>query len=448
MKMTTPICDFVKKYSESSPHRFHMPGHKGVALLGSEPLDITEINGADSLFEAEGIIAQSEANAGRIFGAHSFYSTEGSSLCIRAMLFLACNYAKHTGKAPVIAAARNLHKSFIFAAAMLDAKIKWLPCNEDSTYLSSLPKPEVLEAFLENEEQKPCALYITSPDYLGCKADIFAISGICKKQGILLLVDNAHGAYLKFLSPSAHPIDLGADLCCDSAHKTLPALTGTAYLHISKNAPDFFSKRAKDALSFFASTSPSYLLLQSLDMLNPFLSESFGEKLQDLCKRVASLKKRLAEHGFEIYGNEELKLTLCPKKYGYTGSELAHLLEEKNIYCEFSDPDFIVFMLSPQNSEEDVNALEDALFSLERKSEITAKAPKPHCPESVCSIREALLGKHEYVCAQNSEGRVLSFASVSCPPAVPIVCPGEKIDKRAIECFEYYKVKQLSVLTE
>ncbi len=115
--MTTPIVDFVRQYAQSGTARLHMPGHKGQSLLGCEPWDITEIRGADELYEAEGIIAQSEANATRLFGtAHTYYSTEGSSQCIRAMLCLALQGAPRTGKRPVLLAARNAHKALLYAA--------------------------------------------------------------------------------------------------------------------------------------------------------------------------------------------------------------------------------------------------------------------------------------------------------------------------------------------
>ena len=130
--MDTPIYDFAEKYSRSGTVRAHMPGHKGFALLGCEALDITEIMGADELYGAEGIIAQSESNASRLFGSQAtFYSTEGSSQCIRAMLALAL-YNKKNNDRPVILAARNAHKAFILAAAMLDIDIRWLWPEDES----------------------------------------------------------------------------------------------------------------------------------------------------------------------------------------------------------------------------------------------------------------------------------------------------------------------------
>ncbi len=139
--MDTPIVDFVRGYAQSGISCLHMPGHKGQSLLGFEPLDLTEIRGADELYEPEGIIAQSESNATRLFGTqHTYYSTEGSSQCIRAMLCLALQAAPRTGKRPVLLAARNAHKALLYAAALLDFDIQWLwPAAENAGALCSCP---------------------------------------------------------------------------------------------------------------------------------------------------------------------------------------------------------------------------------------------------------------------------------------------------------------------
>lgn len=447
MIMDTPICDFVRRYSQSNALRLHMPGHKGADFLGFERLDITEIDGADSLYEANGIIHKSEKNAGELFGCPTYYSTEGSSLCIRAMMYLITLYAKKNGQKPLIAAARNAHKTFLSAAAMLDFDIMWLYSKESQNYLSCVPDAKELDASLSDARQTPIAVYITSPDYLGNTADIAAISEVCRRHGCLLAVDNAHGAYLKFLKESAHPIDLGADICCDSAHKTLPVLTGGAYLHISPSAPEMFTQQAKNALALFGSTSPSYLILQSLDAANKYLTD-YAERLQSFLTEVKRLKDDLAAHGYCLSGSEPLKITVSAKEYGYSGNELARILAQKDIICEFSDPDFIVLMLTPENGTDSLQRLKDVLTKIPQKLPILDTPPIINEGEKVLCVREAMLSPSETVSVDESCGRVLAAATVGCPPAVPILVSGERIDSNAIACFKYYGIDKCDVVCD
>ncbi len=442
----TPICDFVARYAQSGSLRLHMPGHKGKPLIGPESLDITEIDGADVLYHANGIIRKSEDNAARLFGtAKTFYSAEGSSLCIRAMLCLARLYAASTGRPSAIIAARNVHKTFVTAAALMDIDVRWLYSREDSALSCKIDFAE-LEKMLA--ALRPAAVYVTCPDYLGNLADISALAGLCHKYGSILMVDNAHGAYLKFLSSPAHPIDLGADIVCDSAHKTLPALTGAAYLHISRSAPEFFSEHAENALSVFASTSPSYLILQSLDAVNGLLFEGLPGRIRTSAARAESLKKRLSRHGYTLVSDEPLKLTISPKPFGYTGTELAGILRESGIVCEFSDPDYAVMMFSCETDEDDYNRLEAALLAIPRAQPIAVRPPKPMRMESALTPNAAIMSPSEWIPCAQAEGRILAGASVSCPPAVPIAVLGERINKSCVELFKYYGIEKCLVVRE
>ena len=444
-KMDTPICDFVREYAQSNTCRLHMPGHKGNAFLGIEHLDITEIQGADSLYEAEDIIAKSEANASALFGCRTFYSTEGSSQCIRAMLYLLSLYAKQQGRKTLVAAGRNAHKAFLTAAALVDVDVRWLYPSNPVSYLSCDLTPEELEEYLQNAQEKPVAVYLTSPDYLGMVADIGSIAEVCHRHGVLLAVDNAHGAYLRFLPQSMHPIDLGADICCDSAHKTLPVLTGGAYLHLSAEMDKAVGEQAKNALMLFGSTSPSYLILQSLDAANQYL-DNYPEQLRTLIPELDAFKVRLCQQGYSLYGREALKLTIQAKPYGYTGNQLAELLRQMKIEPEFADPDYVVLMLSAETDGETLSQIEQALCRIPPQPPIKEDSPAFVPGELVLTIREAVFACSELLPVEQCLGRILAVPTVGCPPAVPILVCGERINRHAIACFAYYGIDHCFVI--
>ena len=438
--MNTPVADFVQRYAKAGTARLHMPGHKGRCFLGCEPWDITEIHGADALYEAEGILAESEQNAAALFGSQrTCYSTEGSSQCIRAMLYLAVAASgSHT-----VVAARNVHRAFVSAAALLDLEIRWL-WPEESRSLCGCPiSPAQLEETLHSLPEPPAAVYLTSPDYLGGMAQIPALAQVCHQHGTLLLVDNAHGAYLRFLQPSLHPLDLGADLCCDSAHKTLPVLTGGAYLHLSPTAPAQLGPLAKSALGLFGSTSPSYLTLASLDLCNRYLAEGYPQRLAEAVERLAELRERLTAAGWRVEPSDPLRVTVAAPR-GVTGQELAGQLRRQGVECEYADRDFLVLMATPENTPEELAHAAAAL------GQCPGEANPPQLPlargERACSIRQAAFAPRETVDAAHSLGRVCGLPTVGCPPAIPIAVSGERLTPEALALFAYYGIEQVEVL--
>lgn len=447
--MTTPIADFLRRCQQANPGRFHMPGHKGRGPLGCEAWDITEIKGADSLYEATGIIAESEANAAALFGSGAtFYSTGGSSQCIRAMLYLALTN-RPAGTPPVILAARNVHKAFVHAAALLDFETVWLWSEEETNSLCACPiTAEGLDRALRALDAAPAAVYITSPDYLGNLADIQALAEVCHRRGTLLLVDNAHGAYLRFLEPSRHPLDLGADLCCDSAHKTLPVLTGGAYLHIAQTLPAPFRANAQAALALFGSTSPSYLTLASLDLCGAALADGEPARIRTAARVLAALKTALDRQGWTFVGTEPLKLTLDAAARGWTGVDLAEHLRAGGIEPEYADRDYVVLMVSGSTAPEDLQCLTDALGCAAPKPPISRPTLPLAKGERVLSIREALFAPHETVPAAESPGRICGTPTVGCPPAVPVAVSGERVGEEALALFQYYGIETVDVLKE
>lgn len=437
--MDTPILDFCGRYRDAQVSRLHMPGHKGQPLLGCEGLDLTEVQGADELYAPEGIIAQSEHNAAALFGSgRTLYSTEGSSQCIRAMVKLGLSLSKPAGRGKILAA-RNAHKAFLYACALLDVDIAWL-YPESGTDLCCCPiTPKTLREAIT--AHCPDAVYITSPDYLGQMADVAAMAKECHAAGIPLLVDNAHGAYLHWLNK--HPMDLGADICCDSAHKTLPVLTGGAYLHLSPAANAAVGEEAKAAMELFGSTSPSYLILQSLDRCNPYLENGFSEDLHRCARRVAILRERMP---MKDVSQEPVKVVLDSHSLGYTGQETAAVLRNRLCEPEFADSRYVVCMFTPQNRELDYTRLEEAILSLPPREPLNACPSAVTPSEAVLTPRQAIFAPHETIPVTQALGRICGSPTVSCPPAIPITVSGEIITEEAVSLFEKYRIQTVSVV--
>lgn len=492
--MKTPIFDFVKRYADINPVRAHMPGHKGRGIIlktkadefaGLYKYDITEVDGADYLSAPCGIIAESERNAGLLFGCDTFYSTEGSSLCIRAMMYLVKKSAEQAGRKPHILAGRNAHASFVNACAILDIDVDWIMPLETESYESCSVDGEYIERYIAEILQKnvdsekndnpgskapgsiPEALYVTSPDYLGNMLNIEELAEVCHSHGMLLLIDNAHGAYLKFLEKSEFPIDLGADICCSSAHKTLPVLTGGAYLHISKSTDSFFAENARQAMSIFASSSPSYLILQSLDLCNDFLnSKAVVEQVfQKTAQKVGALKKHLGEIGYSLEGTEPLKITIDLMYLGIDGNTVSEMLKDDNIIAEYHDETHIVMMFSPANTDDDFLKVETVLTRIheaangaytmdsdKRTESASAKSDFPYMvsrlhnpdkantkrmPQPIRSMtfKDAMMARAEYVDVKDSLGRIMAQPVLSCPPCVPLYVYGEVIGE---DILNYY----------
>lgn len=433
--MNTPIYDFLKKYSESDMLRCHMPGHKGKRGFS---LDITEISGADSLFEASGIISESEHNMSSLYGtSETVYSAGGSTLCIQTMLAL----MKQDNRR--VFAIRNVHRAFLNAAALLDMEVEWIIPRYEGGILSGEIDLHEVEKRL-SESDRPSCLYVTSPDYTGKLADIAALSGICRRYGAKLLVDNAHGAHLAFFGENLHPIALGADLCCDSAHKMLPALTGAAMLHTSAKE---YVERLKQTMSLFASTSPSYLIMASLDLCNKYISEEIRRDIAENEEYIRAFRSSFPELFFT--DGDPFHITVKASESGYNGEELAEKLRKNGVECEYADTELLVLLMSPMNNMDDYmrleNALRGALDAMEKHFFAQEEFYLPK-PERVMSIREAVFAETEKIPVENAEGRICAAVNVPCPPAVPIAVSGEKITREHINIFKRYSIPTVNVV--
>ena len=384
----TPICDFLAAYRNQGIARLHMPGHKGrSAMQGSLweelpfSLDLTEIKGADALFEAAGIIGESERIAASLYDADcTCFSAGGSTLSILAMV------AAAKARGGKLLAVRNAHIALIHACILLDWQPVWLFPEYDPSVGLARPVTAAEVAAAMDSDPEIKAVYLTSPDYFGREADIQRISSEVHRRNALLLVDNAHGAHLRFLPEDRHPMTLGADLCCDSAHKILPALTGAGYLH----SRSIEKEELKRWMALFGSTSPSYLILASLDLCNAYLSGPAKEEFARLSERSFRLRCRLSEKSVSLLPGvtDPAKLTLDAFAMGCTHEEAAALLRSEKIEPEYAGGGKIVLMLSPQTPDGHLSRLEATLLKLPRKPPLPYEGSCP-APAPALTLREA-----------------------------------------------------------
>ena len=426
---------FLDNYTKNQTFRAHMPGHKGRSLLPellpAYARDITEIKGADSLFEADGILRQAEHQTAEIYHVpESCWSAGGSTLCIQAML------AQMKAEQRNIISARTVHRAFLNSCILLDLPVKWVFPSEGSL-ISGTYQIQDFEKALQ-EVSAPACIYLTSPDYAGNLQPIAEISALCRKYHAKLLVDNAHGAHLAFLEKNLHPIALGADYCCDSAHKTLPALTGGAFLHMREASQVM---QMKQHMQMFGSTSPSYLIMQSLESCTKWLSESGKEKILLCVRRAGQLRQQFCSK-YHFIGSDPLHLTISAN-----GEILAEQLRNcpYPVECEYADKTCLVLLLSPVMTEQDFVFLASALESVQPvPPELPPALPEPM--KQVCTLRTAGLAPFEMLPLEQAENRICASVQVPCPPAVPIAVSGEKLTRQWLEFMAFYGLKQVAVI--
>lgn len=437
----------VEDYRRREMSRFHMPGHKGMPLPGLEwggaaSWDVTECHGLDSLYQAEGPIREMEREYSRLYQtAGSFLSAGGSTLCIQAMLALALRPGEE------LLVGRGVHTAAVRGMALLNIHPRWvLPPTDEITGLAGAISPQQIEEALERYPECK-AVYLTSPTYFGVISDIAGIGAVCHKGGVPLLVDNAHGAHLAFLPEPLHPIALGADLCCDSLHKSLPVLTGGAMLHLGN--PDYLAE-ARDKLALFGSTSPSYLIMQSADAALDYLSQQAAQDMIRVSARLEHLAQLARKRGFllpEEKRIDPLRLTLGAAPLGYTGEELGSWLREKKIEPELVYERFCVLMASGFNREEDFSRLEEALEELPVKTALPRRKAIPlTLPKQGMSLREAVFSAVEELPLEAAIGRMAGRMTTPCPPGIALVVPGEGIDREMANLLKSYGILRVNVV--
>lgn len=430
-----PLFDALYNHKLLNRTSFHTPGHKNSKEffpLNMLDFDFTELPDTDSLFEANSAILKSEELTAELFGTQrTAFSAGGCTLCIQAMLRLV---SPNGGK---IISGRTIHKSAINTMALLGIEPIWvLPKQDAGMYLPGRIRSEDIKKILEANPDAN-AVYLTSPDYFGVISDIKAISDECKKFDVPLIVDNAHGAHLMFVEENLHPIKLGASMTACSAHKTLPVLTGGAWLNINDSK---FVDGVKEAMSLFGSTSPSYPIMASLDFCRNWLKQKGKTSFAKLEKRVNKIKNLILNKDMQLPKGkcDPVRISFSPLNIGYTGIEMSELLRESGIEPEYANDAFVVLIATPMNTEEDFNKLENFIINLKPKSSISLKEFVPFLPKMSLMPRDAVFSKTKTIKIEDSLGLIAAETLCPCPPGIPIVMPGEKIDEKCIETLLNY----------
>ena len=442
--MTTPIQSALDAYLAKDMSRLHMPGHKGRPLPPFGDLlayDVTEVEGTDSLFHCDGAIRDCERAFSAAYGSgDTLISCGGSTLCIQAMLFLAAL----SGKKKIIAA-RNLHLSAVNAMALLGLEPVWVyPQNSGDGWIAGAISPREVQALLE-EEPDVCGVYVTSPTYFGVLSDIPALAEIAHSHGVPLLVDNAHGAHLPLLASNLHPMALVADFCCDSLHKSLPVLTGGALLHLRDPA---LYQRAKQAMGTFGSTSPSYLILLSIDRCLEEFTPQGRAKYQEAAQQVSQLEALARQKGFgTLEGRRDsMKLSLFLGGTNLTGEALGALLREHGIEPEYLSDGGGVLMVSPYNTPRDLERIRTFLQDCPPLLATGVQPqPLPRLPKGM-GLREALLSPQEEILVDQALGRIAAGVTTTCPPGAPLVMSGEIVTESSIQFMKNSGISHLHVV--
>ena len=440
------LYDALRRYRDRGVTPMHMPGHKrNTALFSMENpygLDVTEIDGFDNLHDAHGILKEGMERAARLWGADkSWFLVNGSSCGILAAV-CAC-----TGWGDEILVARNCHKAVYHAIYQNNLRPYYLyPERIPGFEAAGGVSPEAVEAALEAHPGVKLVV-LTSPTYEGVLSDVKAIADTAHRHGVPLFVDEAHGAHLGLAAgfPKS-AVRCGADLVVQSVHKTLPSLTQTAVLH--QNGSLVPAGCVERQLAIYETSSPSYLLMASIDRCVCFLLERgeeafslYRENLDRFARETASLarltllgrgpEEQPGRHG--IFALDPSKLVVGSFGAGMTGPALMARLRKRGIELEMAAKSYAIAMTSLCDTRESLSRLAAALRELDGaagsgEQPAAAAALPPLCPERLLTIREAESLPGRVLPLSEAIGKISRETVTAYPPGIPLLVPGERVD--------------------
>ncbi|MCR4430263.1 MAG: aminotransferase class I/II-fold pyridoxal phosphate-dependent enzyme [Tepidanaerobacteraceae bacterium] len=477
-----PLVRALRRYVRKDPARFHMPGHKGSGRFYEdfgEPFkknlfkwDVTELAGLDNLHEPDGAIKKAEERLARIYGADkSFFLVNGSTSGMLAMMGAALN----PGDSVIVS--RASHRSVLSGLILTGAKPVYLmPEWHEGLGVYTQITPEALCGLI-NQNREAKAIVIANPTYQGFCPDLKAICETARKNKMLVLADEAHGPHLAFsphLPSSAG--DCGADAWVQSPHKMLFSLTQSAWLHVKGAGMD--KEKLSTYIGMVTSTSPSYILMASLDY-TAALMESRGKHIVEKALNLAEKARDFINRntcfyciGDELKGKEGIfdidlsRLMINVSETGFTGFEVEHLLRRKySIYAEYADLCNVYFLVTSGNTKKDIARLMTALMDISNRrkkyenkktafGKNTANARElfkelsavmKRLPQKAMEPKDAFFSAGEWITLNHAVGRIVKKALVPYPPGVPLLMPGEILEKEHIAVIERLRKEGCSI---
>lgn len=497
----------LEQYGSSDYYPFHMPGHKrnkeGLEGVLAETcgIDITEIDGFDNLHQAQGILQKAQNRAAHIYGSGKTYFLVNGSTC-----GILSAIAAVTTKGSRLLMARNCHKSVYHAVYLQELRTTFLYPRVNSVYgIAEGIDSESVEQALEREPDIG-AVIITSPTYEGVVSDVKGIADICHRYGKPLIVDEAHGAHFGF--HEGYPVSsvgLGADLVIHSLHKTLPSMTQTALLHINGELVD--RERLERYLRIFQSSSPSYVLMASMDECLDILQREGHERLDRLLHYRERLLRRIGDCRYlcvaeesegkkdGMTGRDPCKLVIYAADGCMTGQQLYDLLRENyHLQMEMAAENYVLAILSMMDSKEGLDRLGNALVDIDNmlieraddvpvfgkeevawcemeetgarqqelnagQTEVSARQQETNTgqadvecigvrqtdAEAVMTLAQAYDAEKEQVLLSESTGRIAAEFINLYPPGIPLVVPGERINSTIADTLAAYEAMGMNV---
>lgn len=462
--MKTDLLEQLEQYGSSDYYPLHMPGHKRHISHFGDPfaIDITEIDGFDNLHHAQGILLEAQKRAAQLYGAEeSFYLVNGSTCGILAAVSAA------TQRGDTVLMARNCHKAVYHAVFLNGLHAEYLyPEADMERGINGSILPEQVRRALEGQEaQRISAVVITSPTYDGVVSDIRRIAAEVHRAGAVLIVDEAHGAHFPMHEyfPETS-LACGADLVINSLHKTMPALTQSALLHVQGSRID--RERLRQYLGIYQTSSPSYVLMAAMDRCVRLMQDRgealfavFTERLEKMRLELGKMKRLYLVTGKEselsAFDYDRSKVLISTERCVYSGRELAEILrDEYHLEVEMDAPEYVTAIMTVSDTQEGFDRLTRALLEVDRELTETPKTMRKikqqghrwiktlrSLPKNkeVMTIEAAANSEAHAVWLRESAGCISAEFVYLYPPGIPLLVPGEQITQELLEEFSYYR---------